>query len=120
MPAPPCFRRLRWWVLASFSAPTLSLAALTLAGLCYGTIIAVIPAYIRLHYGSAAFPRIYGVVFTAWGAAGFLGPLVAGAFYDASSNYNLAILTAALLSAIGGAAGLFFGRFFTISRRMNG
>ena len=41
--------------------------------------------------------RIYGRVFTAWGAAGLLGPWLAGVLFDLSGDYRIALLVAAAI-----------------------
>jgi MFS family permease len=47
-------------------------------GLAYGAVSALVPAATADRVGSAAFPTAYGVVFTGWGCAGLLAPLVGG------------------------------------------
>ncbi|MCY4310722.1 MAG: YbfB/YjiJ family MFS transporter, partial [Rhodospirillaceae bacterium] len=46
-------------------------------------------------YGPTHLGRIYGKMLTAWGAAGLSAPLVAGALYDWTGSYTLALLLAA-------------------------
>ncbi|MEM6662613.1 MAG: hypothetical protein AAF666_10610 [Pseudomonadota bacterium] len=82
------------------------LAALGLIGATYGATIAAYPALIARRYGVAAGARIYGVVFTAWGAAGLIGPLGAGAIFDRVGGYETALVAAAgfaTASAVGAA-----------------
>jgi predicted MFS family arabinose efflux permease len=98
---PALFQGLALVFLALPNTPAASLLLLTLMGLSYGAIIAVIPGYIRVLYGTSQFARIYGVVFTAWGLAGFSGPLLAGILYDANGDYTAALMAAAALSVIG-------------------
>ena len=47
-------------------------------GLAYGAVSALVPAATADRVGSAAFPTAYGLVFTGWGCAGLLAPLVGG------------------------------------------
>ena len=47
-------------------------------GLAYGAVSALVPAATADRVGAAAFPTAYGVVFTGWGCAGLLAPLVGG------------------------------------------
>jgi MFS family permease len=42
----------------------------------------------------------YGMLFTAWGVAGIIGPRIGGVLYDKYHNYKAAFYTAAALSAI--------------------
>lgn len=77
--------------------------ALGLTGFSYGAIIAAYPAVIAKRYGILDSPRIYGRVFTAWGAAGLAGPWLAGYLFDLSGGYRTALIVAvgaALASAL--------------------
>ena len=76
------------------------LAGLGCIGFCYGAIISIYPSLIAKRYGMANSPRIYGRVFTAWGAAGLAGPWLAGALFDAAGNYSIALATAGVLSLV--------------------
>ena len=69
-------------------------AALLICGLSYGMIIAAVPAVIRDVGGREVFAAVFGVVFTAWGLAGLLGPLGAGVIYDHQGHYRIAIVLA--------------------------
>ena len=76
------------------------LAGLACVGFCYGAIISIYPAIIAKRYGMAKSPRIYGRVFTAWGTAGLGGPWLAGALFDATGGYTIALAIAAGLSLV--------------------
>jgi len=78
----------------------LVLVALLLSGLCYGALIAAVPAAVRRLWGGRSFESAYGKIFTAWGAAGLIGPLVAGLIYDITSHYTLALVLAACASLL--------------------
>ena len=73
-------------------------AALGLVGLCYGVLIAVIPAEVRRIAGPQSFAASYGKVFSAWGIAGVMGPVSAGYLFDVTLGYGGALAGAALLS----------------------
>jgi len=45
--------------------------------LCYGGGFGVMPAFVLHRYGAKAMPLAYGVMLTAWSAAGLVGPMVA-------------------------------------------
>lgn len=72
----------------------LTLATLTSCGLAYGALIAAIPVVVRRAYGPRRFGGAFGLVFTAWGAAGLASPYLAGVLYDLRGNYSLASATA--------------------------
>ncbi|MFD2094210.1 MFS transporter [Blastococcus deserti] len=65
--------------LAGPRAPWLVLSAFAGTGLAYGAVSALVPAATADRVGARAFPRAYGRVFTAWGCAGLLAPVVGGA-----------------------------------------
>lgn len=84
-----------------------ALISLALVGMGYGCIASGLPAIIANTYGSDQMGRIYGRVFTAWGLAGALGPVIGGGFFDADGDYTRAIMMAggmALAAAAFGAA----------------
>lgn len=74
------------------------LAMLGLIGLVYGAVISVYPAVIARRFGVAAGVPIYGKVFTAWAVAGICGPVLAGALFDATGGFQVALGIAALLA----------------------
>ena len=73
---------------------------LSLIGLSYGAIIAVYPHAINLQFGELNGPKIYGIVFTAWGFAGLVGPWLAGILFDRTGGYTLPLLCAAITAVL--------------------
>ena len=71
------------------SIPLLCLGS-AITGFCYGSIFAVFPATTADYFGLKHFGANYGLVFTAWGFGGFLGPMTAATILDATGSYNLA------------------------------
>lgn len=71
---------------------------LGLAGLCYGVLIAVVPAEVRRIAGPQGFAASYGMVFSAWGIAGIAGPFTAGYLFDVTHGYGASLATASVLS----------------------
>jgi OFA family oxalate/formate antiporter-like MFS transporter len=67
---------------------------------CYGTQASVNPATIADFYGTRHAGTNYGLVFTAWGFAGILGPTIGGVLFDKYRNYGAAFYTAAVLALI--------------------
>lgn len=94
--------------LAIFGASGFHLFALGVVGFCYGGTIATYPAAISKMYGAQAGARVFGRVFTAWGAAGLLGPWLAGFIYDQSGGYTPALFAAILSSALSTLAVIWF------------
>ena len=79
---------------------TSTLIGLAIIGLSYGGTIAAYPAYISHQFGASRGTIVYGRVFTAWAAAGLLGPSVAGMLFDRYQNYQIALVLAALAATI--------------------
>ena len=66
----------------------------------YGTQLSVFASTTADLYGTKNLGVNYGVLFTAWGAAGTLGPLVAGRVFDATKSYQYAFYAAGVLALI--------------------
>ncbi|MCR9114197.1 MAG: hypothetical protein NXH84_13035 [Rhodobacteraceae bacterium] len=79
------------------------LPALGLAGFAYGGTIAAWPPVIAKRVGMDQSARVYGQVFTAWGAAGLAGPWLAGVLFDAGGAYGAALMVAAGLAVVAAA-----------------
>lgn len=67
---------------------------------CYGTQLSVFASATADLYGTRNLGLNYGVLFTAWGAAGILGPMVAARVYDASGGYRYAFYAASGLAVV--------------------
>lgn len=61
-----------------------------LAGIGYGTLLAVFPTITADFYGLKNYGANYGVLYTAWGISGFIGPVVAAIAVDTTGSYELA------------------------------
>jgi MFS transporter, OFA family, oxalate/formate antiporter len=67
---------------------------------CYGTQLSVNGAAASDFWGTKNAGINYGILFTAWGVAGIIGPRIGGVLYDKYHNYKAAFYTAAALAAI--------------------
>jgi len=67
---------------------------------CYGTQLSVFASTTADFYGTRNLGMNYGVLFTAWGAAGILGPAIAGRAFDRSGDYQFAFFTAGALALV--------------------
>jgi OFA family oxalate/formate antiporter-like MFS transporter len=61
-----------------------------LIGANYGANLSLFPSITKDFYGLKNFGVNYGLVFTAWGAGGFVLAMVAGWVYDATKSFNFA------------------------------
>ncbi len=57
---------------------------------CYGGGFGTMPAFNADYFGSANVGKIYGLMLTAWGFGGVLGPLVISRVIDTTDSYTLA------------------------------
>ena len=67
---------------------------------CYGTQLSVIASTMADFYGTKHLGLNYGVLFSAWGASGILGPAIAGRVFDRFGDYRYAFFTASALALI--------------------
>jgi MFS transporter, OFA family, oxalate/formate antiporter len=67
---------------------------------CYGTQLSVFASTTADFYGTKNLGLNYGVLFTAWGAAGILGPSIAGRVFDRFGDYRYAFFSAAVFALI--------------------
>ncbi|WCE32509.1 L-lactate MFS transporter [Vibrio sp. SCSIO 43137] len=68
-----------------------------LAGIGYGTLLAVFPSVMADLYGLKNYGANYGVLYTAWGIGGFIGPVVAAISVDTTGSYATAYMICAVL-----------------------
>jgi len=66
----------------------------------YGMIASSIPILIRQIYGPQAFPKIFSLMMTAWGTAGFLAPWVGGLIFDISGRFDAALWIAGTMMVL--------------------
>ena len=67
---------------------------------CYGAQASVNPATVSDFWGNKHAGTNYGLIFTAWGVAGVIGPTIGGVLFDKYKNYEAAFYSAAVLAAI--------------------
>ena len=67
---------------------------------CYGTLLSVFASTTADLYGTRNLGMNYGALFTAWGAAGILGPMIAGRVFDATKSYQYAFYAASGLALV--------------------
>jgi OFA family oxalate/formate antiporter-like MFS transporter len=95
--------------MSSLAMPALYWVGTHVAGLyllifivyfCYGTQASVNPSAVSEFWGTRHAGANYGLLFTAWGFAGILGPTIGGVLFDKYKNYGVAFYTAAAISVI--------------------
>ena len=67
---------------------------------CYGTQLSVNGSATSDFWGTKNAGINYGMLFTAWGVAGIIGPRIGGVLFDKYHNYQAAFYTASVLAAV--------------------
>ena len=86
-----------YWVGAHLTA---LYALIYLVYFSYGAQASVIPSTVSDFWGTRFAGTNYGLLFTAWGFAGILGPTIGGVLFDKYRNYGVAFYTAAVLAVV--------------------
>ena len=85
---------------AAGSNVALLYAAVFVVYWCYGTQLSVNGVAASDFWGTKNAGVNYGILFTAWGVAGIIGPRIGGVLYDRYHNYQAAFYTAAVLAGV--------------------
>lgn len=80
------------FLFAKFTTGFTIIIGALVAGYCYGALLSLYPSLTYNYYGTKHAGVNYGLVFTAWGIGGFVGPIVAGKVADLTGVYNNAYL----------------------------
>jgi OFA family oxalate/formate antiporter-like MFS transporter len=88
------------FVLANLSAIGPIYVLLFLVYYCYGTCLSVFPSTTADFFGTKNLGVNYGWVFTAWGVAGIVGPMIAGYMFRTYKVYTGAFYAAGILAVI--------------------
>ena len=91
------------FVFKHYTTPNLLLFGAAFTGLCFGTIFPLFPATTADFYGVRNLGVNYGLVFTAFGVAGTLGPIMGGRIADAVGNYHSAYIVCGAMLLVGSA-----------------
>jgi OFA family oxalate/formate antiporter-like MFS transporter len=75
-------------------------AIAAIIGWNYGAMFTLFPATCLQFYGPTAQGSNYGLLFTAWGLAGFAGPWVGGYLKDVSGTYYIPFIIGAAVCAV--------------------
>ena len=67
---------------------------------CYGTQLSVNASSAADFWGPKNVGANYGILFTAWGVAGVIGPILGGRMYDLYQNYQAAFYTAGVICVV--------------------
>lgn len=79
-------------------------------GFHFGGIFALFPSATADAFGTRSFGTNYGFLFTAYGVAGILGPVMGARVYDVTGQYTMAFLFAGVGCLVAAALSLWGGR----------
>ena len=82
------------------AVPVIMYAVIFVVYWCYGTQLSVNASTTSDFWGTKNAGINYGMLFTAWGVAGIIGPRIGGVLFDQYKNYQAAFLWAAGLAAV--------------------
>ena len=72
-----------------------------LFGISYGALVVALPTFVGGYYGRTYYAQILGMIFPLGTVAEAVGPVLAGAIYDATATYTLAFALVAAFSSVG-------------------
>jgi OFA family oxalate/formate antiporter-like MFS transporter len=90
-------------LLVSVESPFAVFLASAWVGLNFGGNFALFPSATADYFGTKNFGMNYGWVFTAYGVAGILGPVVGGVLFDVTREYIMAFVFAGILCFVAAA-----------------
>jgi len=79
---------------------------ISIVGFAYGGYLALMPAFTADYFGTKNLGLNYGLVFSAWGAAGVMGPIIGAQVRAATGAWTNAFWILAGLSLVGGVLAL--------------
>ena len=91
------------FLFSQYTSPVLLVFGSAFTGLCYGTIFTLMPAAIADFYGVRNLGVNYGILFTGFGVAGVLGPILGGQIRDGLGSYTYSYIISAVLLLVGAA-----------------
>jgi OFA family oxalate/formate antiporter-like MFS transporter len=94
------FQGMAFMLMVNINSPLAVFIASAWVGLNFGGIFALFPSATADYFGTKNLGMNYGWIFTAYGVAGILGPVVGGVLYDATHAYVIAFVFAGILCFI--------------------
>ena len=87
-------------MFGSYSTEVTLIIGAIAAGAGYGILLCVFPSLTAEFFGLKNYGTNYGVLYTAWGISGFIGPVIAAFAVDTSGSYSLAYSASAVMVGI--------------------
>jgi OFA family oxalate/formate antiporter-like MFS transporter len=90
-------------VFSQYTTPGLVIFGSAFTGVCYGAVFTLMPAATADFYGIRNLGVNYGLVFTSFGVAGVVGPMLGARINDQYKSYFWAYIISAVMLVIGAA-----------------
>jgi MFS transporter, OFA family, oxalate/formate antiporter len=92
---------LNMFLFSLYNSIPLLIAGASVAGLAYGSLFSLFPSTTADYFGIKNLGVNYGLVFTGWGIAGVVGPILGGYVVDQTGSYSISYLIAGVLLLVG-------------------
>lgn len=89
-----------FFLLANTGGVTAVIIYFAIVLLCYGGGFGVMPSFNADYFGTKYMGQNYGMILTAWGVAGIVGPFIAAKVRDATGSYHGALIPVAIMLII--------------------
>jgi OFA family oxalate/formate antiporter-like MFS transporter len=89
-----------FWILPSLATVSILTAVSFIILSCYGGAFGTMPAFTADYFGSRNVGPIYGLMVTAWGVAGAIGPLMLAYTLKATGSYTTGLHIIAAIMAV--------------------
>lgn len=86
-----------FFLMANTGGVTAVIIYFAIVLLCYGGGFGVMPSFNADYFGTKYMGQNYGMILTAWGVAGVVGPLIAAKVRDATGSYHGALIPVAIM-----------------------
>jgi len=91
------FQAINMFFFAQYETAAGFIFGAAIVGFSYGACLSLFPATAADEWGTKNLGLNYGLLFTAWGVGGVVGPILAGAIADGTGSYALAYQIAGVL-----------------------
>ena len=91
------------FLFSQYTTPAMLLFGASFTGLCYGTIFTLMPMAVADFYGLKNLGMNYGILFTGFGLAGVVGPIIGGVVRDRTGTYSASYLLSGTLLIVAAA-----------------
>ncbi len=108
------------FIYSGFNSFFTVLAGAMMMYFAYGSMLAVYPSACGDNYGTKNLGMNYGILFSAWGIGGIVGPMIGGFIADTTGSYKLAFTLAACMLLVAAGVGLLYKPYKHPTAEQNG